>query len=457
MLSELPSTEQYSPALAVPREPILILDDEPEVLDALRERLEAEGYKCTTCISPLTALHELEHSSFSLLITDLMMTEMDGIEVVRKFKQHDPNVASIVVTALTDITKAIQALRAGADDYILKPFNLHEISVCVSRALEKRHLILENRRYQEELEQRVREATEELKDANRELLRTKDYLESLIESTVDAIITIDPEGRISFANRGALRMLGFSEEELIGRKIASVYSGGIEEAMYIRRVLRPENPLQNYETELLHRSQAPIPVSISLSIVPDPDGKAPSTLAICKDITEQKRLEVELKELTIRDGLTGLYNQRYFYERLEAEIERARRQRRPLSLLLVDIDHFKTYNDAHGHLEGDKVLQAVAEVLKECTREHVDMAFRYGGDEFTVLLPEAPEEQARQIAERVRMTFEAKRFDLLTLSIGLMAYREEQTLRNFIQFTDSMMYDAKRAGGNRVYVYSAHE
>jgi diguanylate cyclase (GGDEF)-like protein len=161
--------------------------------------------------------------------------------------------------------------------------------------------------------------------------------------------------------------------------------------------------------------------------------------------------------MSIKDSLTGLYNQRYFYDRLEAEIERARRQGHPLSLLLFDIDQFKTYNDCHGHLEGDRVLRTTGEVVLECTREHVDTGFRYGGDEFTVILPEADEQQASVIAERIRASFEAKRFDHLTLSVGLMSYKLGSSVRTFIRFTDAMMYDAKRSGGNRVYIYKQED
>jgi diguanylate cyclase (GGDEF)-like protein len=128
-----------------------------------------------------------------------------------------------------------------------------------------------------------------------------------------------------------------------------------------------------------------------------------------------------------------------------------------LSLLLIDLDHFKSYNDSRGHLEGDKVLQEVGNVISECTREHVDFGFRYGGDEFTVILPEAQADTAHHIAERIRTMFEEKRFDLLTMSIGLTTYQEGYSVRKFIQFTDSLMYDAKRAGGNRVYVFGVDE
>lgn len=435
------------------KEPILILDDEKSILDILEQHLEGEGYPCAVTSSPKQALDWLRNGRYALLITDIKMPELSGIEVVQQLKAINEDVAIVVVTAMIEVTNAIQAMRAGADDYVLKPFNLSEISLSVARALEKRRLVMENRRYQRELESRVAAARGDLEAAYGELRKTKEYLENLIDSTLDGIITIDHEGRISFANRGAHRLLGFSDNEILGASVDDLFVGGHEEVRYIRRVLGEDRPLQNYETELKHKGGRVIPVSMSISLVKGGEEKHPETLAICKDITEQKRLERELKEMTIRDSLTGLYNQRYFYDRLEAEIERAKRQQRPLSLLLVDIDNFKTYNDAHGHLEGDRVLQTVGQVITECTREHVDFGFRYGGDEFTVILPEAPETQAFQIAERIRETFEAKRFDMLTLSIGLMAYRPGHPLRKFIQFTDSMMYDAKRAGGNRVYVY----
>ena len=248
-------------------------------------------------------------------------------------------------------------------------------------------------------------------------------------------------------------MLGFDEEQLKKMRFSFLLDGGEEEFQYIRRVLRPDQPLQNYEARLKHRNDNNIPANISFSLVPDAQGEVVSIVAICKDITEQKRLEDELKELTIRDGMTGLYNVRFFYERLESEIERAKRQDHSVSLILIDVDKFKGYNDAHGHLEGDKVLKEVANVIMECTRDHVDLGFRYGGDEFMVILSEADERQSLEIAQRIRETFEAKHFDLLTLSIGLMTYQKEYSARTFIQFTDSMMYDAKRSGGNRVYVY----
>jgi diguanylate cyclase (GGDEF)-like protein len=190
-----------------------------------------------------------------------------------------------------------------------------------------------------------------------------------------------------------------------------------------------------------------------LSCLVGPEGQLTSILAICKDITRQKQLEHELKELSSRDSLTGLYNQRCFYDRLAEEINRHTRQNRPLSLLLFDIDRFKSYNDSRGHLAGDRALQAAARAIHDSTRQYVDIGFRYGGDEFTVILPETAGPQAVHIAERILHNFEKQELDRLTLSIGLCTFQPEFDLKSFIHVTDAMMYEAKRAGGNRVCTY----
>ena len=417
---------------------ILAVDDERDVVELLRSRLAAERRPCDATTSPAEALELLETRRYALLIAGLRMPGMSGVEVVRRAKRLDPHLAILATATATELSEAAQAMRNGADAYLLKPINMAELEVAVSSALDKRRLAIENSR---------------LQHTNAELRRRKQYFEALLHSTVDAIITFDDEHRVSFANNGALQMLGYGGDEAVGLAAGDLFSGGADEVRYFQRLLDMGRPLRNYETELLDAHGERIPASMSVSRVASPDGAVPSTLVICKDITEQKRLEHELKELSAKDSLTGLYNQGAFYEKLGAEIERARRQGRQLSLVLLDVDRFKSYNDTHGHIEGDRVLRTVAEVIRESTRDHVDIGCRYGGDEFTVILPEADEERARAIAERIRRAFEAHQFDELTLSIGIMAYREGHSLRSFIQFTDAVMYDAKRAGGNKVFVF----
>lgn len=428
------------------KERIIILDDERSILDILGQHLMDDRYEVVLSDSPHEVLQALERGRFSLLITDLKMPDMHGIEVLERAKRIDEDLAVIVVTALMDIQNAIDAMRAGAYDYLLKPFNLAEITFSVEKALKSRRLVIENRRYQQELEDRVQQATRELK-------ATKEYLENLLHSSVDAIVTIDKQGVINYINQGTTKTLGFNDADALGRPFEQFLAGGRDEADYIRRMLETAHEIQSYETELRTKDGRSLPVSMSIAAIKHIDGSWDNYVVICKDITAQKNVEASLKEESIKDGLTGLYNQRYFFDRLESEIERARRQGHALSLLLFDVDQFKTYNDRHGHLEGDKVLRAVGQVVMECTREHVDISFRYGGDEFTVILPEAREEQAMLIAERIRSTFEEKHFDTLTLSIGLMTYKAGQTARSFIHFVDKIMYSAKRSGGNRVYIH----
>ena len=439
------------------KERVLVLDDEPVMLSVLGRYLAALEHDYLAFESPLAALECLASNTFSLLVTDLRMPEMHGMEVVRRAKQRDPDMAIIVVTGLGDVNQAIESIHNGADDYVVKPFSFGDIAMAISKALDKRARVIEARNYSHDLESRVQSATEQLEQANAELRRTKEYLENLLHSTVDAIITVDKCGKVEFANEGAVDMLAPERRELVGRPAAEFFQGGTDELRIIRRRLREERRIKNCEAELRRDDGTLVHVSMSLSLVPSGDGTVVSALAVCKDITDQKRLEAELKEMSIKDSLTTLYNQRYFYDMLRSEIERARRQNHPLSLLLLDIDQFKSYNDGHGHLEGDRVLQTVGKVILECTRIHVDAGFRYGGDEFTVVLPEADEAQALQIAERIRRSFEAKRFDRLTLSIGLKTHREGDSVRSFIHFADAMMYDAKRSGGNSVYVYRPEE
>ena len=438
-------------------ERILILDDERSILDLLNQYLSAEGYECVSCETGADAWKKLGQAPFAVLLVDLGLPDIDGLDVVREVRAADREVGIIVITGHTAVTEAVNALRYGADDYLIKPLNFPQISMSVSKVLEKRNLVIQNRQHQQNLEKRVVEATEDLKRANRELIRTKEYLENLLHSTVDTIITCEPGGNVSFANEGALQMLGYTQPELVGKPMADILVGEADEVRYLSRTIGNGRPLQNYETELKQKTGPTVPVSLSISLVHDADGQVVSWLALGKDITEQRRLRQELKEMSVKDSLTGLYNHRHFYERLGAEVERARRQRRALSLLLLDLDQFKPYNDRFGHLAGDEVLRAVREVVVECTREHVDLGFRYGGDEFTVILPEAEEKQACHVAERIRTTFASCEFEGITMSIGVMAYRPDYNMQRFVQCADAMMYEAKRAGGNRICVYRLDE
>jgi len=160
-----------------------------------------------------------------------------------------------------------------------------------------------------------------------------------------------------------------------------------------------------------------------------------------------------LKELAITDDLTKLYNSRHFYHQLENEINRFNRYQRPLSLLLIDVDHFKEFNDAHGHLEGDKVLNKVARLITSCLRT-MDTAYRYGGEEFTVILPETTCDAALAVSERINAVVKNELFiedsqRSISVSIGVTEYLSGENLTEFVRRADKAMYMAKEGGRNR--------
>ena len=167
---------------------------------------------------------------------------------------------------------------------------------------------------------------------------------------------------------------------------------------------------------------------------------------------DRMRLAEKHYQMSITDGLTGLYNHHCFYNVLPKEIKRAERYSRPLSLIMIDLDGFKKYNDTHGHLEGDKVLQEVGGVLRKALREGVDIIFRYGGDEFAVILPETGLEEAKKVAERIKKIFGEKDRFGFSLSMGIAEYRKGWSVEDFVREADRLLYKAKRKGGN-TYVW----
>lgn len=166
--------------------------------------------------------------------------------------------------------------------------------------------------------------------------------------------------------------------------------------------------------------------------------------------------EQRFKELSITDELTGLHNSRHFFRRLKAEVERTDRYGHPLALLILDLDNFKQYNDAFGHLAGDSVLAETGNVISKSIRR-TDSAYRYGGEEFAVILPESSGQEALFFAERIRKSFESEAFFAhkdkrlrVTVSIGVAQYLSGEKISAFIKRADENMYAAKKAGKNRI-------
>jgi len=165
---------------------------------------------------------------------------------------------------------------------------------------------------------------------------------------------------------------------------------------------------------------------------------------------EKEKLEEEIRRLSITDDLTGLYNHRHFFKTLESELARLNRQKTHLSLMMIDLDNFKGYNDLYGHFEGDRVLKKIGEIVNQSIRGNVDSGYRYGGDEFAALLIGASLDQASIIAERIRSSIEEAGFQNVTVSIGLAEFQGHSNLEGFVKSADDVLYLAKHSGGNQV-------
>ena len=182
-----------------------------------------------------------------------------------------------------------------------------------------------------------------------------------------------------------------------------------------------------------------------------------------RDLSEERdRMLNDLKNLAITDGLTKLYNSRQFYHQLELEMDRSLRYRHPLSLMLFDIDYFKNYNDTYGHLEGDKVLVRIGQTTKAMLRT-MDTAYRYGGEEFTVILPETSGEEAITVGERLRSHIASEKFIhesqiiSVTISVGIAQYVYHEYASDFVKRSDQAMYQSKDSGRNKVSYFQPAE
>jgi diguanylate cyclase (GGDEF)-like protein/PAS domain S-box-containing protein len=285
------------------------------------------------------------------------------------------------------------------------------------------------------------------------ITRTEQSYQKLFEAVNDAIFFLNREGYFSTFNRMFLKMTGYTDKEIRSFHFSKIIHPEDIPMMVNdhQKVIRGDYAPERYTFRLINKEEKVIYVEGNFRRLKEKN-EVVGVLAVLRDVTEKIRLEKELLELSITDGLTGLHNQRHFYNELDKEMERAKRQHTTLSLLLFDLDDFKVFNDIHGHLEGDKVLRNVAQVVLKSVRR-MDSAYRYGGDEFTVILPGATRVEATQVAERIRKTFETMPYlQQIKLSIGLVEFDPQYDLTTFVKYADEAMYTAKKMGGNQIYI-----
>jgi diguanylate cyclase (GGDEF)-like protein/PAS domain S-box-containing protein len=282
---------------------------------------------------------------------------------------------------------------------------------------------------------------------------------TLFETASDAILSIDEDGLILMANRAAKDVFEYPGQEIVGMNVRRLLGSGQEGTWEVlaRYASRPESG-KYVESSAVSRSGKKIPFHVSVS--ESVSGGKRFYTAIMRDVSQIKAYEEDLQILANTDSLTRLYNRRQIYPIMEKELGRAVRKKIPFSVLMIDIDHFKKFNDTHGHAGGDLLLAGFADKMRLALRQ-MDSAFRFGGEEFVVLLPETTGQEAIVPAERFRRLIADSRFPMppegrpvsVTISIGIAGYCDGDTLDDVIRHADLAMYAAKNGGRNRVVDY----
>ncbi len=299
-----------------------------------------------------------------------------------------------------------------------------------------------------------------------EAVRNGRFFQSVFQENSDAIIIVaHPSGLITHWNAAAEKLYGYSADEILGQSIKTIFPPGMEEFyLDMRDRVIGSDESGFYDAVRVSKNGVLIPVRLAVTRIKNEVGEITAVVTIHRDISEQKQREDALRKassefetLARTDTLTGLFNRRVLTERLNLEMSRAQRYGSPLSLLILDIDHFKSINDTHGHPVGDMVLSGSAEVISILSRDS-DVPARYGGEEFFIVLPETDLAGSLLFAERLQLRFAEKMYDGINgdkfgvaCSIGLTEFRKDEDDESSIMArADAALYQAKETGRDRI-------
>lgn len=449
---------------------ILLVDDIPENLQLLSDLLVKLGYTVRSVTSGRMALKTVKVKRPDVILLDIKMPEMDGYQVCQAFKADENlrNIPVIFISALDDVFDKVTAFKSGGIDYITKPFQIEEV---VAR-LENQLTI---QRQQRLLEQEVanRRETEEV------LYQSRALLSSVLNSSLDGIAALqavrDPatgdieDFRCLVVNPVIARAFDRSREEMIGKLVLKKFVHRLDPELFDRfvDVVEMGEPLEQDFYYPSGNSYWFHFVAVKLG-----DGFA----ITIRDITARKQTELDLHLandqlvlLANLDALTQVANRRCFNNRLKEEWQKLAQEQQPLSLILLDLDAFKRYNDYYGHLAGDDCLFKISQTLYQFIRRQdinrpTDLVARYGGEEFTVLLPNTDLEGAIKVAARIQQAIhdlaipheQSNVKDIVTVSLGIASLIPKLEVKpdTLIAYADQALYDAKQQGRDRYCTYA---
>ncbi len=447
---------------------VLVVDDVPANVKLLEARLSAEYFDVTTAGSGKEALAICERAECDVVLLDVMMPDMDGFEVCKRLKSNiaTHHIPVVIVTALDQPSDRVKGLDAGADDFLTKPVSDVALIARV-RSLSRLKMMTDELRMRAVTSREIgiespeRDALAEA-GRNGRVLTVDDRpglserIQAMLagEHTVD--IQPDPTEALFHAaeNNYDLVVVSLDLENFDGLRLCS----------QLRSLERTRNVpiLAIAEGDNNARLVRALEIGVNDYLVRPFDKNEMRARARTqirkKRYTERLRDNVQLSiEAAITDALTGLYNRRYMETHVGTLVDQALTRGKPLSVLILDIDYFKSINDTHGHDAGDDVLQDFAIRIRKSIRG-IDLACRYGGEEFVVVMPETDMAVATMVAERLRRRIASEPFPIqkgarsieVTISIGIAGLGPNDNAAAVIKRADQALYRAKRDGRNRV-------
>ena len=612
---------------------ILLIDDDQSILKLLSDFISDKGYRVDTARHGGEALEKLSSHIYDLVIIDLNLPDMGGIDIVKWINQHSPETISIILSGYATIESTLEAISLGAFDYLIKPVQLAKLNIVLTNGLEQRKMIRQNKKLISDLQIAKKNLEARVRQRTKELRKSHERFRSLYDNAPDVYYTVDTGGMIIDCNKMASEFFGYSKHKLIGKHLLDLYTSENFELIssLVPTVDGQGGKIRHQEVQVKRADGRVADVELNTNLLRDESGKVIGALTLQRDITARKRADealreseeryrtifqsaevslweidytalksaiAELKEsgiedlraylekkpdiahkmadmikivdvndatvkmfdaqtkeellgsfteilvpetmpvfceylmalaeganvfeseailrtlkgdviygllyvaippgeakfqnlllsmvnittrkeaeeekdslfnklhelnkklesLAITDGLTQLYNHRFFMESLSREFGRARRGSGALACLMADIDDFKKFNDNYGHQKGDEILFRVASILQG-SRRGSDVVARYGGEEFVLLLPDTGLDQAVKLAKKLRKKVEQTSIKSekneklnVTISIGAFAYTDNniKDYRELLNKVDQALYLAKEKGKNRV-------
>ena len=426
---------------------VLLVDPQTQTEALLAPLMAAERVQLLRAASGEEALELLLAHDVALALVDSEQPEMNGFELTRWIREnsrtrHIPVI--MLANGAWDEASIEAAYDAGAIDYLAKPLGSTVLSGKIAVLLE----LDRNRR--------------RLKEAVAHIDSTKAYYESMLNAAGDGVIGMDRAGRVRFANPAARAMLGAERDQIVGIDFMTFYpmpaaSSACWEDSPFFHSLRQGIESTMDEASLMRCDGSRFPVTLHISPL---SGHADGLVLVFQDITGRKALEDQLRRQAVTDSLTGLHNRSGFKAAFRTALERARRARKSVALMFIDLDHFKRINDTLGHGTGDFLLAATAQRLRECVRSY-DIVSRIGGDEFSVVLDELDHgASAAHVASKI-LTALHQPFRLedgmqvaLSASIGIATFPEcAEDIDLLMQAAGVAMYQAKSDGRNLYHFY----